>query len=59
MLPISEGSTLSGVEQLDHYADYTYDHYVFRLIKYKQVGFSGIEIFEKADYEKARGNWRL
>ncbi|MBC5991939.1 hypothetical protein [Pontibacter cellulosilyticus] len=59
MRPISEGNKLEGVEQLEYYADYPDPRYMFRLLKYKQVGYSGIKIFEKADYEIARSNGRL
>lgn len=59
MLPVAEGNALAGVEQLEYYADYPDDHYMYRVLKYHQFGFSGIKIFEKADYEKARENGRL
>ncbi|RDV14528.1 hypothetical protein DXT99_14095 [Pontibacter diazotrophicus] len=59
LLPVSEGNTLEGVEQLEYYADYPENKYVLRLLKYQQFGFSGVKIFEKADYEKARENGRL
>lgn len=59
LLPISEGNTLNGVEQLENYADYTDQGYVFRLMQYEQAGFSGVKIFEQSDYRKARENGRL
>ncbi|GAB3200967.1 hypothetical protein ABID22_003132 [Pontibacter aydingkolensis] len=59
MSPVSEGSTLNGVEHLEHYTDLPDPKYVFRLMKYKQPGYNGIKIFEKSDYEKASENGRL
>lgn len=58
-LPISAGRTLNGVENLEHYADYTEENYVLRLLKYQQAGAGGVKIFERSDYEKARENGRL
>lgn len=59
MRPISEGNILERVEQLERYADYPDDKYMYRVLKYKQPGSSGIKIFEKTDYETAQKNGRL
>ncbi|WP_276497110.1 hypothetical protein [Pontibacter litorisediminis] len=59
MRPVSEGSTLEGVAQLDYYADYPDDKHMFRLLKYKQLGFSGVKVFDQADYEQAKESGRL
>jgi hypothetical protein len=57
--PISEGITLSGVENLENYADYPDGEYMYRLMKYDHINSGGVKIFERSDYEKARENGRL
>lgn len=59
MRPTSEGNMLERVVNLERYADYSDDKYMYRLLIYKQPGNGGIKIFEKADYEKAKQNGSL
>lgn len=59
MRATSEGNMLERVVNLERYADYPDDKYMYRLLIYRQPGYGGIKIFEKADYEKAKQNGRL
>ena len=56
---LEEGQGLEKVQHLDSYTDYTSDLYVMRLLTYQLPGYSGIKIFEREDYLKAKRKGRL
>ncbi|WP_147383332.1 hypothetical protein [Pontibacter oryzae] len=59
MLLVSGETMLGEVVPPEAYTDYQDDRYVYRVLTYQQAGYSGIKVFEKADYEKANENGQL